>query len=135
MSTTLQLYDRARAAIAARGFDPEVQTRIALFVGAAKCVNAAILAAKNAGLRRKLVGIELKGPGIPRSGCKLFDADGGDSIGFVTSGTQSPSLKKAIGIAYVAAARSEIGSRVLVEIRDKRIPAEVIPTPFYKRPY
>ena len=45
MSTTLQLYDRARAAIAARGFDPEVQTRIALFVGAAKCVNAAILAA------------------------------------------------------------------------------------------
>lgn len=96
---------------------------------------SAILAAKQAGLKRKLVGIEMKGAGIPRHGYKVFSADGGREIGFVTSGSQSPSLKKAIGIAYVAAEHSEIGQSVLVEVRANRIPAEVASTPFYKRPY
>ncbi|MBS1963409.1 MAG: glycine cleavage system aminomethyltransferase GcvT [Bdellovibrionales bacterium] len=96
---------------------------------------AAIAAAKAKGLARKLVGFELKGAGIPRQGYKLFDPDGTTEIGFLTSGTQSPSLKKPIGIGYVAANRSEVGTKVLVEIRANKIPAEVVPTPFYKRPY
>ncbi len=96
---------------------------------------AAIVAAKQAGLKRKLVGIEIKGAGIPRHGYKLFDETGTEEIGFLTSGTQSPSLKKPIGVAYVATNRSEIGTKILVEIRANKIPAEVVATPFYKRPY
>jgi len=96
---------------------------------------AAILAAREKGLTRKLVGIELKAPGIPRHGYKVFDAEGRREIGVLTSGTQSPSLKKAIGIAYIATPESTVGSRVLVEIRSNKIPAEVVSTPFYKRPY
>jgi aminomethyltransferase len=96
---------------------------------------AAILAAKKAGLNRKLVGIEIKGAGIPRTGYKLFDLDGTTEIGFLTSGTQSPSLKKPIGIAYLRTNRAELGTKILVEIRANKIPAEVVATPFYKRPY
>jgi len=96
---------------------------------------AAIVKAKDAGFRRKLVGIELKGAGIPRHGYKIFNLDGDREIGIVTSGTQSPSLKKPIAIAYLDKDHCEIGWRVLVEIRANRIPAEVVPTPFYKRPY
>jgi aminomethyltransferase len=53
----------------------------------------------------------------------------------VTSGTQSPSLKEAIGIAYVDRARSAVGSRISVDIRGVKIPAEIVPTPFYRRPF
>jgi aminomethyltransferase len=95
----------------------------------------AILAAKQTGLKRKLVGIELRGAGIPRHGYKIFDTEGKTEIGIVTSGTQSPSLKKPIGIAYVASGFSEIGKLVQIEIRANKIQAEVVPTPFYKRPY
>ena len=95
----------------------------------------AIAAAKVAGLKRKLVGVELKGAGIPRHGYKVFDAEGAREVGFVTSGTQSPSLKKPIGIAYVSTALAEPGTKLTVEIRANKIPAEVVPTPFYKRPY
>lgn len=96
---------------------------------------SAILAAKANGLRRKLVGIEVKGAGIPRHGYKLFDPEGARQVGVVTSGTHSPSLKLPIGLAYLENGYNEVGSRVLVEIRDKKIPAEVVQTPFYKRPY
>jgi aminomethyltransferase len=96
---------------------------------------SAIVAAKAAGLKRKLVGIEIKGAGIPRHGYKLFDASGATEIGFLTSGTHSPSLKKPIGIAYVVSGQSEIGTQLLVEIRANKIPAEIVTTPFYKRPY
>ncbi len=96
---------------------------------------AAIVAAKAAGLKRKLVGIEIKGAGIPRHGYKLFDEVGTTEIGFLTSGTHSPSLKKPIGIAYVTSSHAEIGTKLLVEIRANKIPAEIVATPFYKRPY
>ncbi len=96
---------------------------------------AAILAAKNAGLSRKLVGIELRGAGIPRQGYRLLDPSTGDAVGFVTSGTQSPSLKKAVGIAYVKNAFAATGTPLTIEIRANKIPAEVVATPFYKRPY
>ncbi len=91
--------------------------------------------AKAAGLKKKLVGIELKEAGIPRTGYKLFTADGGREIGWVTSGTQSPCSKKSIGIVYLETSQSEVGNKVTVDIRGRKISAEVVPTPFYKRPY
>lgn len=96
---------------------------------------AALVEKKARGSSRKLVGIELKAAGIPRTGYKVFNSSGEKEIGLITSGTQSPSLKKSIGIAYVDAAQAEVGSSVLVEIRTNKIPAEVVATPFYKRSY
>lgn len=95
----------------------------------------ALVKVKETGITRKLVGIELKGAGIPRTGYKIFDSTGSREIGFVTSGTQSPMSKKSIGIAYIEKASADIGSTIVVEIRANKVPAEVVPTPFYKRPY
>ncbi len=94
----------------------------------------ALIKIKEAGLKRRLVGFEMKGAGIPRTGYKLFDSAGTREIGFVTSGTQSPLTKKAIGIGYVEAPSAGMGNTFQVEIRANRIPAEIVPTPFYKRP-
>lgn len=96
---------------------------------------AALLKAKEAGLKRQLVGIRLLGKGIPRHGYALFSEDGSQRIGELTSGTQAPSLNLPIGIGYVDLAHGKIGSRLSVEIRGTQIPAEVVATPFYKRPY
>ncbi len=96
---------------------------------------AALTKVKEAGVARKLVGIRLLERGIPRHGYPILDTTSGERIGEVTSGTQSPSLGQALGIAYVRTDRSSVGSRVMVEIRGAKIPAEVVPTPFYKRPY
>lgn len=96
---------------------------------------ASIASAKEKGLTRKLVGLKLLDRGIPRQGYGVYTADGAQKIGELTSGTQSPSTKQAIGIAYVALPHSEIGSKITVDIRGAKIPAEVVPTPFYKRPY
>jgi aminomethyltransferase len=94
-----------------------------------------IAAAKEADLKRQLVGIKLLERGIPRHGYGVFTADGQTRIGELTSGTQSPSTKEAVGIAYVAKEHAATGSRLTVDIRGQKIPAEVVPTPFYKRPY
>jgi aminomethyltransferase len=96
---------------------------------------AAILRAQAAGLKRKLVGLKLLERGIPRQGYAVFTPDKSRRIGEITSGTQSPSTQLPIGIAYVEIPFSETGSRVTVEIRGTHLSAEVIPTPFYKRPY
>ena len=96
---------------------------------------AAILQAQSQGLKRKLVGLKLLDRGIPRQGYPLWSPDRSRKIGEITSGTQSPSLQLPIGIAYVELAHAEIGSKVLVEIRGSHLSAEIIPTPFYKRPY
>ncbi|HUP56061.1 MAG TPA: glycine cleavage T C-terminal barrel domain-containing protein, partial [Bdellovibrionota bacterium] len=90
---------------------------------------------KEQGLRRKLVGLRLLERGIPRQGYTVHDADGSREVGVLTSGTQSPSLKQAIGIAYVDTSLSATGSRLTVDIRGVKIPAEVVPTPFYRRDY
>ncbi len=95
----------------------------------------AIARSKAAGLTRKLVGIEIRGAGIPRHGYKLFDETGSREIGYLTSGTHSPSLKKPIGLGYVPLGHSEIGTKIQIEIRANKIPAEIVATPFYKRPY
>jgi aminomethyltransferase len=91
--------------------------------------------AKEAGLKRKLVGFKMTGRGIARHGYPVFTADGSKQIGEVTSGTQSPCLKEFVGIAYLAVEHAAEGSKFTVDIRGQKIPAEVIPTPFYKRPY
>jgi aminomethyltransferase len=93
--------------------------------------SAAIKAQKENGVARKLVGFELTEKGIPRHDYPIVDATG-NKIGIVTSGTMSPSLKKAIGLGYVATSHSAVGSTIYVEIRDKKIAAQVVALPFYK---
>jgi aminomethyltransferase len=86
---------------------------------------------KAAGVSRKLVGFEMIDRGIARHGCTVMDGDA--VVGTVTSGTQTPFLKKAIGMAYVPAARSAYGSEIEVDIRGRRGRARVVSMPFYKR--
>ena len=83
------------------------------------------------GVSRKLVGFEMIDRGIARHGYPIV-RDGAE-IGVVTSGTHSPTLKKAIGLAYVPLELSEEGSELSIEIRGKETRAKVVPTPFYKR--
>jgi aminomethyltransferase len=87
---------------------------------------------KEVGLKRKLVGVELIGRGIPRHGYKVF-TPWEEEIGFITSGTHSPSLKKSLGLALVSAGHAEVGTQLKVEIRKKLIDAVIIKTPFYKK--
>jgi len=91
----------------------------------------ALKAQKEAGVKRKLVGFELVDKGIPRHDYIIVDADG-KNIGIVTSGTMAPSLKKAIGMGYVATEHTAVGSTIYIEIRDKKIEAKVVAYPFYK---
>ena len=83
------------------------------------------------GPRRKLIGFEMVDRGIARHGYPVVD--GKDEIGVVTSGTHSPTLKKAIGLAYLPLDKSAPGSEFTVLIRGKETRARVVPTPFYKR--
>jgi aminomethyltransferase len=87
---------------------------------------------KENGPARKLVGIELIEKGIPRHGYEVFA--NGEQIGVVTTGTQSPTLKKNIGLALLKAEFTALGTEVEVQIRKKRLKAKVVATPFYKRP-
>lgn len=91
----------------------------------------ALKAQKEAGVSRKLVGFELVDKGIPRHDYVILDANG-KNIGIVTSGTMAPSLKKAIGMGYVATEHAAVGSTIYIEIRDKKIEAKVVAYPFYK---
>jgi aminomethyltransferase len=96
------------------------------FIGRGK-----IEALKAAGIQRKLVGLEMIERGIPRQGYDVEDLEG-NKIGRVTSGTMSPSLDKAIGMAYVAKGFSLEGSEVKIAIRQKRVLAKIVKPPFYK---
>ncbi|MCG8603753.1 glycine cleavage system aminomethyltransferase GcvT [bacterium] len=89
--------------------------------------------AKENGVARKLVGFEVKDRAVPRKGYKLIK--NGQEIGEVTSGTFSPSLEKGIGLGYLNIPFIEVGTSVAISIRGKEIPAEVVKTPFYQRPY
>src|SRR5579884_3411606 len=89
--------------------------------------------AKASGLKRTLVGLEMVDRGIARDGYKVQDANGRE-IGYVTSGSPGPFLKKNIALAYVSPDYSTIGTELLVEIRGQGVKAKVVPTPFYKRP-
>ena len=89
--------------------------------------------AKSEGLKRTLVGLEMVDRGIARDGYKVKDT-GGREIGYVSSGSPAPFLKKNIALAYVPPELSALGSELLVEIRGQGVKAKVVPTPFYKRP-
>ena len=89
--------------------------------------------ARAEGLKRTLVGLEMVERGIARDGYKVLDP-GGNEIGFVTSGSYAPYLKKNIALAYVPPSFAEVGSTVKVEIRGQGVAARVVPAPFYKRP-
>lgn len=86
-------------------------------------------ALKAGGLKKKLVGLEMIDKGIPRHGYTIQNAEGKE-IGVITSGTQAPSLGKAIGMAYVATEHAAEGSDVFVMIRDKAVKAQVVKIPF-----
>jgi aminomethyltransferase len=91
---------------------------------------AALDQQKSAGVSRKLVGFEMLAPGIARHGYKAFTPAG---EGSVTSGTQTPLLKKAIGFAYLPITATALGSEFEIEIRGRLVPARVVPRQFYKR--
>jgi aminomethyltransferase len=94
---------------------------------------AALERAKATGLTRTLVGIEMVDRGIARDEyCCCSEA--GEAIGVITSGSPSPTLGKNIALAYVPPAMSALGTTVYVQIRGQRYKAQVVPTPFYKRP-
>ena len=86
-----------------------------------------------AGLKRTLIGLEMVERGIARDGYKVLDGTGKE-IGYVTSGSPAPFLKKNIALAYVPPSFAQIGTKVKVEIRGQGVGAQVVQTPFYKRP-
>jgi aminomethyltransferase len=85
------------------------------------------------GIPRTLVGLEMIERGIGRDGYRVVD-DSGKQIGYVTSGSYAPFLKKNIGLAFVPPSHSKLDTVVGVEIRGQAVKAKVAPTPFYKRP-
>ncbi len=94
---------------------------------------AALEKAKAEGVKRMLVGLEMIERGIARDGYTVLDETGSE-IGYVTSGSFAPFLKKNIALAYVPPQFAAVGSTVKVEIRGQGVKAQVVPTPFYKRP-
>ncbi|MBC1419737.1 glycine cleavage system aminomethyltransferase GcvT [Listeria fleischmannii] len=92
---------------------------------------AALIAQKEAGVPRKLVGIELLDRGIPRHDYLVYAGD--KEIGKITSGTQSPTLGKNLGLALIESEYAELGRELEVLVRNKKLKAVVVETPFYKR--
>ena len=86
---------------------------------------------KKEGVVRKLCAFELVEKGIPRHGYEIVDAEG-NAIGVVTSGTMSPVLKKGIGMGYVKAEHSKVGSEIYIKVRNKSLKAQVVKAPFRK---
>ncbi|HET6722802.1 MAG TPA: glycine cleavage system aminomethyltransferase GcvT [Chitinophagaceae bacterium] len=84
---------------------------------------------KTEGIKRKLVGFEMIDKGIPRHHYEIKDAHG-NKIGYVTSGTQSPSLQKAIGMGYVATGNAVPDSEIFIAVRDKMLKAKIVKMPF-----
>ena len=84
---------------------------------------------KEEGIKRKLVGFEMVDKGIPRHHYEISDKEG-KQIGYVTSGTQSPSLGKAVGMGYVDVGHSQIDSPIYIKVRDKMLQAKIVKIPF-----
>jgi len=110
------------------GLDRFCKMEKPVFVG-----RAALEKAKAAGVMRTLVGLEMTERGIARDGYRVLDG-GGREIGYVTSGSPAPFLKKNIALAYVPPEFAAMGTALKVEIRGQSVGAKVVPTPFYKRP-
>ena len=90
-----------------------------------------IVAAKENGVSRRLVGFEMKDKAFPRHGYKITK-DGAET-GHVTSGTFSPMLEKGIGMGYVEKANAKVGTDIEIMIRNKAVPARIVKTPFYNK--
>jgi aminomethyltransferase len=90
-----------------------------------------LLAQKQAGLKRKLVGLEMIDRGIPRSHYEICDAEG-NTIGEISSGTQSPMLNKGIAMGFVKTEFSKVGTEIFIKIREKLVKAQVAKLPFVK---
>ena len=86
---------------------------------------------KEAGITKRLVGFELIDRGVPRQGYDVVNQEG-EKIGNVTSGTMAPSLKKAIGLAYVPKDMTTPGTEIYIAVRKKQLKAKVVSLPFYK---
>jgi aminomethyltransferase len=110
------------------GLDRFIRMEKSDFIG-----RAALEQAKAEGLKRTLVGLEMVERGIARDGYRVLNA-AGEEIGYVTSGSPAPFLKKNIALAYVPPSLAGLGTEVKVEIRGQGVGARVVPTPFYKRP-
>lgn len=91
----------------------------------------ALLAQKEAGIARKLIGFEMIDRGIPRHDYPIVNAEG-KVVGRVTSGTQSPTLQKAIGMGYLDKDLAKEGSEIFIEIRNAKVKAQVVKFPFVK---
>ena len=91
----------------------------------------ALLKQKESGLDRKWVGFEMVDKGIARDGFPVFIED--EKLGFVTSGSPAPYLKKNIGLAFVPADFANEGQEIKIDVRGKLLSAKIVPTPFYKR--
>ena len=91
----------------------------------------ALLAQKTDGVKRKIVGLKMIDKGIPRAGYTVLSAD--KEVGTVTSGTMSPTLKYPIALAIVDSDCAQIGAKLMIDVRGKRLAAEVVKTPFYRR--
>jgi len=90
-----------------------------------------LLQQKEDGIDRKLVAFELLEKGVPRKDYPILDISH-QPIGYVTSGTQSPSLNKAIGLGYVKTGTDKVGEEIYIQIRKKQVKAEIVKLPFYK---
>ena len=86
---------------------------------------------KESGLARKIVGFEMTQPGIARDGHDVFIDD--KLVGYVTSGSPAPFLKKNIGLAFLPVEFANEGQEIKIDVRGKHLSAKVVPTPFYKR--
>jgi aminomethyltransferase len=90
-----------------------------------------LAAQKEVGITRKIVGFEMKEPGIARDDFEIYIGD--HKVGYVTSGSPAPFLKKNIGLAFLPVEFAKAGQEIRIDVRGKRLLAEVVPTPFYKR--
>lgn len=92
---------------------------------------AALVKQKAEGLDRKLVGFEMVDKGIARDGFPVLIDD--EKLGYVTSGSPAPYLKKNIGLAFVPTEFANLGQELKIDVRGKLLSAVIVPTPFYKR--
>ncbi|HEY0658117.1 MAG TPA: glycine cleavage T C-terminal barrel domain-containing protein, partial [Pyrinomonadaceae bacterium] len=91
----------------------------------------ALVKQKENGLKRKLVGFEMTDRGIARDGFDVYINE--EKIGQVTSGSPAPFLKKNIGLAFVPIEFAKTGQEITIDVRGKKLTAQIVPIPFYKR--
>ena len=109
------------------GLDWVVKLEKGEFVG-----RQALLAQRERGLTRRLIGFEVVGRGIARQGHAL--RKDGVTVGTVTSGTFGPTLEKAVGMGYLPIELASVGAEIAVDVRGRELPARVEPLPFHRRP-